>query len=142
MFFCFSLQLDSTDIRNVKLSNISLTRELTIEPGSKCDVFLRLPPEAIRNRTYNASSEIYSLGIMLWEMWYGPEAFLEMKGLDLEVFLVSVEEGRRPEFTGLTTQTSKWWSELLSGCWKRNAAERNTLAGCKLTITTMLGNCK
>ena len=142
MFFCFSLQLDSTDIRNVKLSNICLTRELTIEPGSKCDAFLRLPPEAVRNRAYNASSEIYSLGIMLWEMWYGQEAFLEMKGQDLEVFLVSVEEGRRPELTGLTSQTSVWWSELLSGCWERNAAERNTFANCKLTITAMLGNCK
>ena len=142
MFFCFSLQLDSTDIRNVKLSNICLTRELTIEPGSTCDAFLRLPPEAVRNRAYNSSSEIYSLGIMLWEMWYGQEAFLEMKGLDLEVFLVSVEEGRRPELTGSISQTSMRWSELLRGCWKKNAAERNTLANCKLIITAMLANCK
>ena len=65
-----------------------------------------------------------------------------MKGLDLEVFLVSVEEGRRPELTGSISQTSMRWSELLRGCWERNAAERNTLADCKLTITAMLANCK
>ena len=75
-------------------------------------------------------------------MWYGQEAFLEMKGQDLEGFLVSVEEGRRPKLTGLTTQTSMWWSGLMSGCWEKNAAERNTLDDCKLTITAMLANFK
>ena len=77
---------------------------------------------------------------MLWEMWYGKEAFLEMKGQDLEVFLVNVEEGHRPELTGLTTQMSVWWSELISGCWARNAAERNTLVDCKSAITAILAN--
>ena len=118
-------------------------KKLTIELGSKrCDTFLHLPPEAVRNRVYNASSEIYSLGIMLWEMWYGEEAFLEMKGQDLEVFLVSVEEGRRPKVTDLTTQTSVWWYELISGCWAKNAAQRNTLADCKSAITAILANQK
>ena len=142
MFFCVSLQLDSCDIRNVKLSNICLTRQLTIEHGSKCDGFLHLPPEAVRNRAYNTSSEIYSLGIMLWEMWYGEEAFHELRGQDLEVFLVNAEEGHRPELTGLTTQTSVWWSELISGYWAKNATERNSLTDCKSAITAMLANQK
>ena len=143
MFLCVSMQLDSGDIRNVKLSNVCLTRQLTIEHGSKrCDEFLHLPPEAVRNRTYNVSSEIYSLGIMLWEMWYGQEAFLEMKGQDLEVFLVNVEEGHRPKVTGATTQTSVSWYELISRCWAINAAQRNTLADCKSAITAILANQK
>ena len=141
-FVFVSLQLDRGDVRNVKLSNICLTRQMTIEHGSKqCNSFLHLPPEAVRNRAYNASSEIYSLGIMLWEMWYGKEAFLEMKGQDLEVFLANVEEGHRPDLTGLTTQTSMRWSELISGCWE-NAAQRNTLADCKSAITAILADQK
>ncbi|XP_078380429.1 uncharacterized protein LOC144663380 isoform X1 [Oculina patagonica] len=134
--------LDSCNLGNVKLSNICLTRQLTIEHGSKCDEFLHLPPEAIRNRAYNTSSEIYCLGIILWEMWYGKEAFLEMKGQDLEVFLVNVEEGHRPELTGLATQTSVWWCDLIKGCWEKNATERITLTDCKSTITAILANQK
>jgi len=79
---------------------------------------------------------------MLWEMWHGKEAFFEMKGQDLEVLLVNLEEGHRPEFTGFTTQTSVLWSELMSRCWAKNATERNTLADCKSVITTVLASQK
>lgn len=141
LFFCVSLQLDRGDVRNVKLSNICLTRQLTIEPRSKCDGFLHLPPEAVRSRVYNVSSEIYCLGIMMWEMWYGEVAFLEMKGQDLEAFLVKVEGGHRPHLTGSTTQTSLRWSELIRECWA-NAAQRITLADCKSAITAILADQK
>ena len=75
---------------------------------------------------------------MLWEMWYGKEAFLELKGQDLQMFLVNIEEGRRPEFEGLDTQTSVWWCDLISECWAKNTTERKTLEDCKSTITTIL----
>jgi len=73
-------------------------------------------------------------------MWYGKEAFFEMKGQDLEVLLANVEEGHRPKITGVTTQPSVLWSELIDRCWAKNAAERNTLADCKSAITAMLAN--
>jgi len=130
--------LDSSNLLNVKLSNICLTRQLTIEDGSNCDEFLHLPPEAIRNMTYNASSEIYSLGIMLWEMWYGKEAFAELKGRSLEVFLVNVEEGHRPALARLNTQTAIKWSELIAGCWRKEAAERKALRDCASMIKAIL----
>ena len=115
---------------------------MIIEHGSKCDAFLQLPPEAVRNRVYNASSEMYCLGIMLWEMWYGKEAFIELKGQELEVFLLNVEEGHRPELTDLSAQTSVWWSELITECWAKIASERSTIEGCKSTITAILANQK
>ena len=127
---------------NVKLSNICLRRHLAIEHRTRCDAFLRLPPEAVRSREYNPSSERYCLGIMLWEMWYGEEAFIEQKGQELNHFLVSVEEGNRPELRGLTTQTSVWWSELITGCWAKIASERSALEDCKSTITTILAHQK
>jgi len=78
---------------------------------------------------------------MMWEMWYGEVAFLEMKGQDLEAFLVKVEGGDRPDLTGATTQTSIRWSELISGCWA-NAAQRSALADCKSAITAILADQK
>lgn len=136
---CLS-QLDSSNLQNVKLSNICLERQLTIGHKSKCDKFLHLPPEAIRSRTYNVSSEIYCLGVMLWEMWHGRQAFLEMKGQDLEVFLTSVEAGHRPHFTAGATQTSVWWSELISGCCSKHALKRNTLKHCKTAIAAIVAS--
>ena len=46
----------------------------------------------MRNRNYNASSEIYSLGILFWEMWYGKEAFDDLKGKKMEEFLSVVRK--------------------------------------------------
>ena len=88
--------------------------------------------------TYNASSEIYSLGIMLWEMWYGKEAFAELKGRSLEVFLVNVEEGHRPALARLNTQTAIKWSELIAGCWRKEAVERKALRDCASMIKAIL----
>lgn len=142
MTFAYNVLLDSSNLRDVKLGNISLRRRLTIEHRSKCDTFLHLPPEAVRNRNYNASSEIYSLGILFWEMWCGKEAFDDLKGQEMEVFLSSVEGGHRPSLTGFTTQTAVWWSNLISGCWGKKASERSSLADCKSAIARILANQK
>ena len=73
----------------------------------------------MRNRNYNASSEIYSLGILFWEMWYGKDAFDDLKGQKMEVFLSSVEGGHRPDLTGITTQTSVMWLASFRAAGKR-----------------------
>ena len=141
-FWYYFTKLDGPNLRDIKLSNISLRRRLTIEYGSKCDAFLHLPPEVVRNRNYNSSSEIYSLGILFWEMWYGREAFDDLKGQKMEEFLSSVEGGHRPDLTGITTQTSVMWIGLISGCWEKTASERSSLADCKSTIEEILASQK
>lgn len=133
----FLKQLDSANL-NVKLSNICLTRQVVIENGSNCDRFLHLPPEAVCNMAYNASSEIYTLGVMLWEMWYGKEAFAELKGQSLEVFLVNVEEGHRPAFARLNTKVAFDWSVIIEECWKKDAGKRKTLEECESAVAAIL----
>ena len=125
--FAFLPQIDSSNQLNVKLSNISLTRQLTIDYESACDEFVHLPPEAIRNMTYDTSSEIYSVGIMLWEMWYGKEAFSEMKGKSLKVFLTTVEGGHRPQLQQLNTQIAFKLFQLVEECWTKDATKRRAL---------------
>ena len=39
-----------------------------------------LSPEVLRNQNVRSKeSDVYNYGIMLWEMWYGVEAFNEIK---------------------------------------------------------------
>lgn len=65
---------------------------------------------------------------------------MELKGQDLQMFLVSIEEGHRPEIAGLDSQTSVWWCELIRECWAENTTERKTLKDCKSTIGAILAN--
>ena len=101
-------------------------------------MFLHLPPEAIRNKKYDARSEIYSLGFLFWEMWYGKQAFSELKGHSLEEFLVYVEEGHRPQLDKLNTEIALKWSHLIDGCWKKDASKRRRLVDCASTINAIL----
>ena len=138
--FAFLAQIDSSNPLNVKLSNISLTRQLTIDYESTCDEFVHLPPEAIRNMAYDTSSEIYSLGIMLWEMWYREEAFSELKGQSLKEFLTKVEEGHRPELQRSNTTVASKLSQLVEECWTKDAAKRRALEYCSSVIKDILSS--
>ena len=37
-----------------------------------------LAPEVIKSSLYDYKADIYSLGIMLWELWYGNRALLDV----------------------------------------------------------------
>ena len=56
---------------------------------------------------------------MLWEMWYGKDAFSEMKGQSVKVFLTTVEEGYRPQLQQLNTQVAFKLSQLVEECWTK-----------------------
>lgn len=74
-------------------------------------------------------------------MWHGKEAFEDLKGQELSVFLSRVEGGHRPPITDVTTQTSVGWTELVSRCWA-NTGERSSLVDCKSKIAEILANQK
>lgn len=89
---------------------------------------------------YDTSSEIYSLGIMLWEMWYGKEAFSELKGQSLKVFLSTVEGGHRPQLQRSNTTAAFKLSKLIEECWTKDAAKRRALEYCVSVIGDILSS--
>lgn len=36
-----------------------------------------MAPEVLQDQKYGPSSDIYSLAIIIWEMWYGRRVFIE-----------------------------------------------------------------
>ena len=73
-------------------------------------------------------------------MWYGKEAFDDLKGKEMEEFLSVVEGGHGSDLEGLTTPPSNRWATLISGCWENTASERKSLADCKSTIMGILAS--
>ncbi|XP_028400790.1 platelet-derived growth factor receptor alpha-like [Dendronephthya gigantea] len=51
--------------------------------------------EDLRNRT--KAADVYSYGIVLWEMWYGAHAFREFMPIEKVQFREKLVEGYRPE---------------------------------------------
>ena len=86
-------------------------------------------PEVIKSSLYDSKADIYSFGIMMWEMWYGERALLDI-GRDLNTYLDEVAEGVRPSHVENMRKPPDGWQHLMQWCWDGEADKRPTAAMC------------
>ena len=101
--------------------------------GTLTGTCVYMAPEILHGVEYNSKADIYSLGIMLWEMWYGKEATLRDVNLgitSLEQFRKLVVDGCRPEYLERCEEPSTRWKNVVTQCWKGNPEDRPTAAVC------------
>ena len=98
---------------------------------------LYMAPEVFRSEGFDCKADIYSLGIMLWEMWYGQQAFAIAPVKNLEVFFALIDGGSRPEHVKDSKRPPARWKRLMNQCWNRNPEERPTAAKCYDKIITL-----
>ena len=80
---------------------------------------------------------MYSLGLILWEMWYGQQAFANITAESLVNFFASVDKGIRPEPLTNCKQPPGRWVQLMKQCWAKNPEERPTAEKCYQEITEL-----
>ena len=93
-------------------------------------------PEMIRSQVYDSKVDIYSFGIIMWEMWYGKRAFRDF-GEDLKTFYEKVAEGVRPSHVEGRRTPPDGWRHLMQRCWDDEADKRPTAAMCHNELTTL-----
>ena len=75
-------------------------------------------------------ADIYSYGIMLWEMWYGTQAFTELMPLDKATFQNHIAAGNRP-VTSKRGIARLEVVEIITQCWSCDVVERHSAATCR-----------
>jgi serine/threonine protein kinase len=89
-----------------------------------------LAPEVLQNlEKCTKAADIYSYGIMLWEMWYGTQAFQELMPLIKAKFQEEITGGYRPKIDDKTISFPGVHS-YMSLCWMSNANERPSAKDC------------
>eukprot|EP00816_Leptocylindrus_hargravesii_P009639 CAMPEP_0196802092 /NCGR_PEP_ID=MMETSP1362-20130617/1793_1 /TAXON_ID=163516 /ORGANISM="Leptocylindrus danicus, Strain CCMP1856" /LENGTH=601 /DNA_ID=CAMNT_0042173301 /DNA_START=667 /DNA_END=2469 /DNA_ORIENTATION=- len=92
-----------------------------------------MAPEVADNRPYNHKADVYSFGIILWEMLAYKKPY---DGLNRESFYVRiVDGGERPPVN------KKWPKELVSlvtDCWSADIEQRPTFAAVVERLTNMI----
>jgi len=87
--------------------------------GKKVDNPVWLAPEVIRNEKYTEKADVYSFGVILWEMVAQNRYFME------ERFWASLEKevlaGQRPDIPSTCFPEV---AELISECWHQSYASR------------------
>ena len=95
-----------------------------------------MAPEVLRSEMNDSKADIYSFGIMLWEIWFGRRAFadIEYDSSDPLDFFNLVGEGSRPKDVEDLKKPPRLWKELMDKCWDGDPKKRPTAKECKQRV--------
>ncbi len=124
---CIPLQITYDGV--VKIADVGVSKQANMITGTMTGTPAYVAPEVIRSSMYDSKADIYSFGIMMWEMWYGKRALLDVGG-DLNTFLQEVAGGVRPSHVEGRRKPPDGWRHLMQWCWDGEADERPTAATC------------
>lgn len=100
------------------------------ETSHKVETSVYMAPEVLLRHNYDSKAVIYSLGIILWEIWYGHPAFEGWTKQSFEEFSKSVNDGCRPKHLDACKEPRPRWKNLITRCWEGNPESRPTAAIC------------
>ena len=94
-----------------------------------------MAPEVATRKHYNHKADVYSFGIMLWELVTFQKPFDKMNRE--EYYQKVVHGGYRPE---ITKKFPNDLAKLIRDCWDIEPKERPTFQSVVLALAEMLGN--
>ena len=81
-------------------------------------MFSRMAPEVIRHESYSSNADVYSFGIVLWQLITREVPFATMTPIQAAF---AVAQGIRPEIPELTPSLLK---EIICACWDQDSHKR------------------
>ena len=89
------------------------------------------------SKVYDSEADIYSFGLILWEMWYGQQAFADVPPMSVDAFFKQVHQGYRPSHVEDYHAPPGSLADLMQHCWESDSSERPTAKECWNEITRL-----
>ena len=117
----------------MKVSGFRPSEEAKVITDETTGTNAYLAPEVILSKEHDTKADIYSFGVMLWEMWYGKRALLEIGGHvpDQEA------KGARPSCVQDAIMPPTDWQDLMQRCWDGKPHNRPDAAECHKLLTVL-----
>ena len=112
-----------------KLADVGVSKEAKAIMGTMTGTPLYLAPEVIKSHLYDYKADIYSFGIMLWEMWYGSRPLLDVEG-NVREYFEKVVEGVRPTHVEGSKEPPTGLRVLMQRCWDEKPDNRPDASEC------------
>ena len=136
IFSHFYIQLSEDD--KVRVTDVGLSKHAVDITGTFVGTPVYIAPEVFRSKIYEFSADIYSLGIMLWEMWYGQRALININFTSLAEFGSLIQnETHRPKHDDTCRPPPPHWVILMTMCWGTDPTKRPDAKKCKETLTEL-----
>ncbi|KAL3853545.1 hypothetical protein ACJMK2_017080 [Sinanodonta woodiana] len=109
----------------VKLTDVGLAKPTVDIAHSVVGSPVYMAPQVLlqSDNNYDSKADIYSLAIVLWEMWYGMDAAVHIEDKLCQDFKESVKKGLRPSMT-LVVKPPDNWAALITASWEYEAYKR------------------
>lgn len=82
-----------------------------------------MAPEVIQDRKYSKASDVYSYGMVLWELLTRERPF---KGVTPALISMEILQREQPEV--IPESCPPLWNKVINDCWKKNPNERSSIA--------------
>ena len=112
----------------MKITDVGVSKALDQITGTLAGTPAYMAPEVFHSKVYDRKADIYSLGMILWETWYGQQVFKEIP--NFVALFARVDEGLRPEHVQGGNQPPRRWRELMESCWSKKPEERPSASHC------------
>ncbi|KAF0527639.1 serine/threonine protein kinase [Gigaspora margarita] len=104
----------------VYIADLGQAAKITKEPNDNIVGIERyIAPEIFSGQPYTFATDIYSLGLLMWEITSGRQPFENIK--DYRTLASIIGKGERPD---IVDGTPKCYEELMCRCWCNNPDER------------------
>ncbi|RHZ75441.1 hypothetical protein Glove_213g3 [Diversispora epigaea] len=109
------------------ISDLGFSQPATLKSdlSRKSQIYGIIPymaPELFKGQPHSYSSDIYSLGMIIWQLTSGHRPFHDQEhGPKL---ILDILDGKRPE---ITEDTPECWANLMKGCWHSDPSQRLSL---------------
>lgn len=123
----------------IKVADLGLAKLKDRITGTVCGTMLYMAPEVHEGKPYCTKADMYSFGLVMWEMWFGKRVFSELsfRSLGLSDFLRGIREGNyRPQTPRsgsrfIPNLPPTLLTKLMTSCWQTEPSKRTTATECK-----------
>ncbi|XP_028395813.1 dual serine/threonine and tyrosine protein kinase-like [Dendronephthya gigantea] len=123
----------------MKIADVGISKNITEVTGTIAGTPLYMAPEIFAAEICDASADIYSFGLILWEMWYGEVVYSELHNIPLKKFSEKISDNYRPKIkTEAGTVTIPEYVSLIRNCWPTEQLERLPADQCVAKLDAIL----